>query len=76
MPMSAKFKLRVRRLMISLNRVAANINPLLLVIAVALACTDASIFVVINLYGGPYAVMPLGSAQPAQTALDAFSPLQ
>lgn len=74
--MSAKFKLRVRRLLVSLDRMAADINPLLLVIAVGLACTDASIFLMISWYDGPAEVMSLGSAQPAQTALDAFSPLQ
>jgi hypothetical protein len=54
---SAKSNSRARRLIASLDRIACDINPYLIVIAFGLACIDA-IFLVVILYGEPGALTP------------------
>jgi hypothetical protein len=75
--MSARFKSRANRLVAGLDRMASDIDPFLLAVALSLACADAGVFLATSLYGGPTAVMPplpdTEDALPVATALDKVS---
>jgi hypothetical protein len=55
--MSEKSESRARRFLTRIDRIASDINPLLLGVALGLACMDVGVFLVSTLYGGPPAVM-------------------
>lgn len=55
--MSEKSKSHARRFLARIDRMAYEINPLLLGVALGLACMDVGVFLVRTLYGGAPAVM-------------------
>jgi hypothetical protein len=70
-------KSRARQLIAGLDCLAGAMNPVLLAIAIGLACMDASVFLVMNLYGEPkFAATSDDANAPATSLLDEFSRAQ
>jgi hypothetical protein len=71
--MSEKSRSRAKRFLTRIDRMASDINPLLLGVALGLASMDVGVFVVSTFCGGPAAVTPRSVTEYALHAAKALN---